>query len=133
MAKIFGYGGNFAGPSGFNADWESWTATININVIDVSAFSSSGWTDNVPGCAGLTGSATGIAQYNASGTAPFVSGNFLDSLSGVFTLTEVSGCTITFSGFVNSLAFGRVNCQKAEVTLGFVSQGAVTRTWDETA
>lgn len=57
-------------PAGFNLDKNAWVATINSERVTWATFASF-WKNNKPGNAEITGTVTGVVQFDAANTQPF--------------------------------------------------------------
>lgn len=144
MAKpIGGPGGSFAGPTGWNLKFASWAGSYDVETADAQGFEDSGFIFPIPVNTGFSGSVAGVLQYNAASTKPvpdalmdgavLAVGDLETSSVGSFTLTVITGCTIAFTGVMTNFTINRA--LKGSAVLGsfsFVSQGPITRVWDET-
>jgi len=142
MAKpIGGPGGNFAGPSGWNFKFSSWAASYDVETADAQGFADTAIFP-IPVNHGLSGSVAGVIQYDAASTQPvpdammdgavLAVGDLETSCVGTFTLTIITGCTISFTGVITNFTINRA--LKGSAVLGsfsFVSQGNMTIVWDE--
>lgn len=142
IKAIGGPGGSFAGPSGWNLKFASWSASYDIEVADAQGFENGGWQFPIPINTGISGSVAGVLQYDAATTQPVpdalmdgavLAVGDLDGCVGTITLTIITGCTIAFTGIITNFTVNRV--LKGAAVLGsfsFVSQSPATITWDET-
>jgi len=138
MSTIQGINGAYSGVTGFNAKMASWTANINIDNVETTGFSSNGYRDREPVIVHLDGNASGTGEFDASSTAPTPSALLagtaaVSNAKGSMTLTATTGCTLAFTGVMQQVGLNRPNDGKLDVNHSFVSSGAITQTWDETA
>lgn len=129
MATIQGTGGNVT-IAGYNGKMVSWTANFNVETADTTGFTSSGFGEVEPVICSVEGSATAIAQYDATNTAPAPTLSGLPSASPVaVVLTMQSGNTWSFSAVVSRVSMTRPVDGKMDLTFDFQSDGAVTQSW----
>lgn len=69
VLELSGWGGSVTLPTGFNADLDAWSASINQDSVVFGTFSSR-WKKSKQGTGQLTGNATGVLQYRAANTQP---------------------------------------------------------------
>ena len=139
LQTIQGVGGSFTTISGFNAKFNAWTANITNETVETTGFSDAGNSTNESGGpVKLEGTAVGVAQFDAATTALIPSAALgatptFSSWKGTVTLTAATGCTYGFTAVVSGVSTGRQYNGRMEVTISFVSSGAITQTWDESA
>lgn len=119
---------------------ENWSASFDNTVVEYRPFDAAPFpVRHVTGIS-LSGSATGVIQFDDTTTAPFKTS--LTS-TGVLTeanmndvalvLTATTGCTYGFNAALDGVSITRPSDGRAEITVNFSSTGAITQTWDETA
>lgn len=142
MAKknIVGPGGGYTTITGFNAKYEDFSLAFDFGEVDNTGFEDEGWNYSDISSCKVTGTATGILQFDDASSAPFPStfmaSTFLPSAgasSATFTVT--TGCTFagTFTTTSTNITRSAKPGTKATVVHNLANQGAVTQTWDETA
>lgn len=134
VTTIQGTGGDVSLPTGFGAKLASWTANIDVTVVDTTGFSDNGWRSRRPTKVQLTGSASGTVDDTSlplNGSLPSSTAG-LSNAKGSFTLTAATGCTYGFTGVISRVSMTRANDGKGEITFDFTSTGTVTQTWDQT-
>lgn len=135
---IVGYGGNFAFAGTCFGDWNAWTLTLDNRVATYGTFASR-WLKNKPTLSQLTGSVTGVVQYDASSTQPIplgtagdTVGTTLSGVTGACTFTATTGCTMSGNFVFTNVTLSRdVNAQMI-ITGNVASDGGVTIAWDTT-
>ena len=139
MAYAIGSDGSVTLPSGYNAQLNTWSATISRTTSVVTGFGDTGHQRRASGVVDITGSAGGVPEYNASSTAfaPTDSGPpkvLADAAGGDITLTVASGCTLTFGAVFSSYAFSVTNDGDSTITFNFEMNESAgpTVAWDET-
>lgn len=138
IQTIQGVGGGFISVSGFNSKFTAWTANITNEVVETTGFIDIGNSTNESGGPiKLEGTAVGVAQFDAASTAllpatALGASPTFSAWKGAVTLTATAGCTYSFTAVVSGVATGRQYNGRMEVTMSFVSSGAITQTWDET-
>ena len=136
MAKtdIYGDGGNFAAPAGFNGDFRSWSATINTDTAVYATFASR-WKKSKLLASNVTGSAEAVVQFDAASTKPVPdSGGKIDvaSFTGTCTLTAATGCTMSGTFNFTSVQMSRSPDGEMTMVANIESDGDVSIVWDET-
>ncbi len=83
MAELSGKQGNFEWAAGHVANFDEWSVSVDVNMLDVTTFSTGTlqWRDMIPGLSGFTGTASGNFDVDSTG---------LDDLR-VATLTPATG------------------------------------------
>jgi hypothetical protein len=71
MAYAIGSDGSVTLPSGYNAQLNTWSATISRTTSIVTGFGDTGHQRRASGVVDITGSAGGVPEYNAATTIPF--------------------------------------------------------------
>lgn len=141
MAKsdIVGTGGAVTTPTGFNIDAQSWSVTVNVDTTVYSTFASR-WKKSKLTNANVTGSVSGILQYNDANAKPVplatateTAGTAITSFSGSATLTATTGCTISGTFNFTRGTFGRNDKQEMTATYDIESDGEVLMAWDESS
>lgn len=140
MANITGTGGNVALPTGYNANYETWSIDINNGPVDVTGFGDNGYGVVENTICVITGSAAGTQQFDATNTAPLPANAYSSTFApanthGTATLTSQTGCTFGLDVAVTNSSLSRSSKPgtKGEVSHSFSGRGALTQTWDETA
>ena len=136
VQTIQGLGGAVAMPTGFVAKIGKWTAKFNVEDVDTTGFVDVGYHTHEVVAIGLTGSATGIGEYDStssSAATPSPSTGLgatptLNSWKGTITLTAQTGCTYAFTAVI-SMNQDRAWNGALMVTYDFKSSGAITQTW----
>lgn len=138
--NITGPGGGFTTVTGFNGRYEEWSLAFDFGAVDVTAFDDNGWNNTDLTSCKVTGTATGILQYDDTNATPlpaaFVASTFAPaSGAGSATFTAQTGCTVagTFAVTSSNMARSAKAGTKGSVSHTLENQGAVTLTWDETA
>jgi hypothetical protein len=117
--------------SGFNGDIDGWSATLSADEVTWRTFASA-WKTAANVAYGATGQFTGTIQFNAANTAPASATN--TAWEGVsLTLTATTGCTLTGTANITSVAVNRPATDRMTGTWAFTFTGAPVITWDETA
>ena len=127
MAAISGNSGNVAG-TGFNANLNTWSATISRAVSDVSSFAGSG-RRRILGIYDLTGSAGGILDddTNFDNGANELAAQTATAGTTV-TLTAKTGCTIGAPCVTQDIQLGSSKTGDATVTFSFSLASTATGT-----
>lgn len=142
MAKvnITGPGGAYTTITGFNAKYEDFSLNFDFGEVDNTGFEDNGWNYSDISSCKVTGTATGILQYDDSSSAPFPSAFVASTFApasgaGSATFTYQTGCTMagTFVTTSTNTTRSAKPGTKATVSHNLSNQGAVTQTWDETA
>lgn len=141
MADIAGFGGNFAAASGLAFNANEWSATVDIDNIEVPAAFNAKWNGHALGTGRVTGTVNGKAAYNASATKPFplptASSNTQSftalGFESTATLTAATGCTISGTFIFHNIQIRRPHSGYVELTANFANANDdVIITWDET-
>ena len=140
MAYAIGSDGSVTLPSGYNAQLNTWSATIARTTSIVTGFGNTGHQRRASGVVDITGSAGGVPEFDASSTAfaPTAAGPpkvLDDAAGGDITLTVATGCTLTFGAVFSSYAFSVTNDGDSTITFNFEMNDSdgPTVAWDETA
>jgi hypothetical protein len=132
---VGGTTGNVTSATGFNADFDAWSATITMETAVYATFASL-WKKSKVTTGNVTGSVSGVVQYDATTTAPMPkTGDAINlaSFRGLTTLTAVTGCTIGPSTFnYTSVVLERNMTGEMRFTANIESDGSVDLFWDET-
>ena len=140
LKNIVGPGGGYTTITGFNAKYEDFSLTFDFGEVDNTGFDDNGWNYSDLSSCKVTGTATGILQYDDTNGTPFpatfVASTFLPSAgAGSATFTLQTGCTFagTFATTSSNITRSAKPGTKGTVSHNLANQGAVTLTWDETA
>jgi hypothetical protein len=140
MAYAIGSDGSVTLPSGYNAQLNTWSATISRTTSIVTGFGDTGHQRRASGVVDLTGSAGGVPEYNAATTIPFPTAAgppivLNDAAGGSMTLQVADGCTLAFGAVFSSYAFSVTNDGDSTITFNFEMNDSdgPTVAWDETA
>jgi hypothetical protein len=135
---ISGVTGSVTLPTGHNARIRAWSATLSQSVNDATGFSQARWATNLGGIASLSGSASGYLEFDATTTTPGIVDTGAPAMdvttaAGSMILVAGTGCSLTFSGIISSISLGQSVDGVGTVAFSFVSSGAITETWDQSA
>lgn len=142
MAKvnITGPGGGYTTITGFNAKYEDFSLAFDFGEVDNTGFEDNGWNYSDISSCKVTGTATGILQFDDANAAPFPSAFVASTFApasgaGSATFTVQTGCTFagTFVTTSTNITRSAKPGTKATVVHNLANQGAVTQTWDESA
>jgi len=130
MATIQGIGG-VAVATGFGIKASGWTANIVIGTTDTSGFDDAGYLVREATTVSMDGTISGTAD---DGTSPVPSAVFTatpdpDAAKVTTTLTSDTGKAYSCTAVVNNIAHNRPFDAKHDITLSFLSSGAITQTW----
>ena len=127
MAAISGNSGNISG-TGYNANLNTWSATISRAVSDVTSFDGSG-RRRILGVYDMTGSAGGIMDDNTNFDNGSGELSALTATTGAtITLTAKTGCTIAAPCVTESIQLGSSKAGDATITFSFSLASTATGT-----
>lgn len=142
MADIAGFGGQFASGNDLVFNANEWSATVDIDNIEVPAAFGEKWHGHALGAGRVTGTVTGKVAYNASNTAPIplptATGNTQSfsalGFEGTATLTATTGCTLYGTFIFHNVVLRRPHSGYMEITANFANSGSdvIMNAWDET-
>jgi len=127
VTVITGYDGMVTW-SGMSGKVNSFSFAVDVNAIDTTGFTDSGWRNITEGCKQATAVVNGFALAGSGSAAPitsFANGGFSITL----TLQAATGCTISGSGLVTRFALDRPTCDSAKCTWNISFYGQPTLTW----
>lgn len=139
ITAITGPGGSVTTVTGFYGKFNNWTATVSNPSVETTGFTDNGLMTNASsGPISMSGTLTAIGQFDAATTAPFpaaglASSPTFSSWSGSLTLTATTGCTYAMTVVMTGGTMTRGNAGRMELTFNWISSGAITQTWDESA
>jgi len=140
MAYAIGSDGSVTLPSGYNAQLNTWSATISRTTSVVTGFGDTGHQRRASGVVDITGSAGGVPEYDDTATIPFPTAAgppkvLDDAAGGLMTLQVADGCTLAFGAVFSSYAFSVTNDGDSTITFNFEmnDNDGPTVAWDETA
>lgn len=134
LTDIAGSGGSITFASNeVGGDFENWSATIDGTVAEYTTFTSAPFPVRKITGVSISGSATGVLQFDAANTAPLANLTEAGMEVASMTLTAETGCTYAGAFVVSQVSIGRPSNGKAEITCNFASNGTITQSWDEGA
>tara|TARA_R100001510_G_C7546828_1_gene132139 strand:- start:32 stop:436 length:405 start_codon:yes stop_codon:yes gene_type:complete len=133
MASTLAHGsdGSVTLPADFEAQINTWSATLTRATSVVTGFGDTGARRRASSVLDMTGSAGGITKYGASTHNP--TGINTTSSSAQIVLTVATGCTFTLDAIVNSTAFSVTQDGDSTVSFNFEMDDAngPLIAWDE--
>lgn len=106
----------------------SFSFAVDVNAIDTTGFSDSGYRNITEGCKQATAVINGFALTGSGSTQPmtsFANGGFSVNV----LLQAATGCTISGSGLVTRFSLDRPTCDSAKCTWNISFYGAPTISW----
>ena len=119
MASTLAHGsdGSVTFPADFEAQINTWSATLTRATSVVTGFGDTGARRRASAVLDMTGSAGGITKYGDSSHDP--TGITTDSDSAQIVLTVATGCTFTLNAIINSTAFSVTQDGDSTVSFNF--------------
>ena len=136
---VAGHGGDVTLPSGLNLSINAWSATVDIDLIEIPASFGSPWNTHALGQGKITGSLTGKVRFDGASTKPitFPATNVgWTGFVGTAALIAAGGTTansFTATFVFHRFQFERPHASYMTVTCDFANagtDGAIN--WDET-
>lgn len=118
MASTLAHGsdGTIAVGTDFEAQLNTWSATLTRATSVVTGFADTGHRRRLSAVLDITGSAGGFSKYGAATHNPTGIATNVTGVGGL-VLTVATGCTFTFDAVVNSTSFGVT--QDGDSTISF--------------
>lgn len=142
IKDIGGYGGSFSAGSGWNMSISEWSATIDVDVIDIPASFGELFHHARLGAARVTGSVKAKGQADAPNTDPFPLRTATTSTTpwdtqgfeSTAVLTADTGCTYTGTFIFHNVQLRRDHNGYLEITAQFRNKGEDFHrsAWDQT-
>lgn len=133
MASTLAHGsdGSVTLPTDFEAQINTWSATLTRATSVVTGFGDTGARRRASAVLDITGSAGGITKFGAASHDP--TGIVTTSTSASVILTVATGCTFTFEAIINSAAFSVTQDGDSTVSFNFEmdDSNGPTIAWDQ--
>ena len=133
VTDIQGSGGSITNGNAINGSFTAWSATVNTTTTSHTPFSTAPYPKTAVTEISISGSATGIVQYDAANTNPLPALTEAGLNDASITLTAETGCTIAFTATISNVALDRPSNGDMTITFDFQSDGDISgaMTWDE--
>ncbi len=132
MAKqrVTGKNGAFSAPSGFNADFSTFSLESSQPVDDDTSYTDTGngSSHSGSGTNDYALNSAGFLNSNAASTAPGM--DDITAAGGAFTATAHTGCTEAMTGIIQSLRMDHAKRSGAiAYSMSAINDGDLTETW----